>query len=112
MKAEIGEEDLNYHQVLERCKNNTRHGKTDPYDIMKICPITFSTEHKTMLVDCKALLSDGFVAINPTKFPNLTTALSTATDRDNALQKDSMNYSDVFDAFRLAINPHMYEVGG
>src|SRR6266487_516810 len=108
LKTEISE-DPNYHRVFERAK----HDKIpDPFNLMTICPISFSTEHKIMMSHCKALLSDGLVAID-SGFAKLITAISTATDLDNSYQKHNSQclHTDSFDSFRLAVNPHMFSFG-
>ena len=72
---------------------------------MDIVPINFSTEHKSMLGNCKMLLErdGGYIAINP-KFDKLITSLRTAVEKDGVLDKEATSYDDVFDAFRLALS--------
>lgn len=109
LKTEISE-DPNYHQVFERAK----HDKIpDPFYLMTSCPVSFSTEHKIMMSHCKAILSDGLVAID-SRFTKLLTALSTATDSDNSCRKQNSQclHTDSFDSFRLAVNPHRFSFGG
>jgi len=108
LKLEIGE-DPEYHRVFERCKT----AKIDPFNQMVVCPISFSTDHKQMMSHCKALMSDGLVAIAP-KFTSLITSIASATDQDNSYQKHSGQclFTDSFDSFRLCINPNMYQIGG
>jgi hypothetical protein len=103
------DENPDWKTVFERQKHDKIPDKFK-YNTMTVCPINFSTDHKPMMAYCKALLSDGIVAIVP-KFDKLLIALNTATDRENMLQKDQMSYSDVFDSFRLAVNSNMYKMG-
>jgi hypothetical protein len=76
---------------------------------MYVVPISFSTEHKSMLGNCKMLLErdGGYIAINP-KFDKLITSLRTAVEDDGMLDKEATSYDDVFDAFRLAL--HFYRL--
>jgi hypothetical protein len=48
------------------------------------------------------LLEKGHIAINPT-FDNLITSLRTGVAEENMLDKESTSYSDIFDAYRLAL---------
>jgi hypothetical protein len=72
---------------------------------MKIIPVNFNSEHKAMLGHCKMILESegGRIAINPDRFDKLITALRTAVDNDGTLDKESISYNDIFDAFRLAL---------
>jgi hypothetical protein len=72
---------------------------------MKIVPVNFNSEHKTMLGHCKMILEHEprKIAINPDKFDKLITALRTAVDNDGVLDKEATSYNDIFDAFRLAL---------
>jgi hypothetical protein len=71
---------------------------------MDVVPVSFSTEHRSMLGNCKMLLEreGGYIAINP-KFDKLITSLRTAVENDGMLDKEATSYDDVFDAFRLAM---------
>jgi hypothetical protein len=51
----------------------------------------------------------GRIAINPDKFDKLIASLRTAVDNDGALDKESISYNDIFDAFRLALKFYNYE---
>jgi hypothetical protein len=76
---------------------------------MDVVPVSFSTEHKSMLGNCKMFLEreGGYIAINP-KFDKLITSLRTAVENDGMLDKEATSYDDVFDAFRLAM--HFYRL--
>lgn len=75
---------------------------------MHVVPVNFSTEHKSMLTNCKLLMerNGGYISINP-KFTKLITSLRTAVEEDGTLDKEATSYDDVFDAFRLALK-HFY----
>ena len=69
---------------------------------MKVEPASFGKEHKEMLGHCKLPLEQGYIAINPS-FDKLITSLRTAVAEENILDKESMSYAVIFDAFRLAL---------
>jgi hypothetical protein len=69
---------------------------------MKVEPVNFNQEHKEMLGQCKMLLEKGHIAINPV-FDKLIISLTTAVAEENILDKESTSYSDIFDAYRLAL---------
>ena len=71
--------------------------------------VSFSTEHKSMLGNCKMFLErdGGYIAINP-KFDKLITSLRTAVENDGVLDKEATSYDDIFDAFRFAL--HFYRL--
>jgi hypothetical protein len=77
---------------------------------MKIIPVNFNKEHKSMLGHCKMILENdgGRIAINPV-FDNLITSLRTAVDNDGILDKEATSYNDIFDAFRLALKFYHFE---
>jgi hypothetical protein len=76
---------------------------------MKVKPIAFSTSHRSMLGNVVYWLEKGKVGIHP-KFDKLITSLRTAIAEDYSLDKSKTVHNDVFDAFRLALEP--YSVGG
>ena len=52
------------------------------------------------------------IALNPDKFDKLITALRTAVDNDDTLDKEAISYSNIFDAFRLIRYHHYWkEIG-
>lgn len=77
----------------------------DRYRWMKVKPIPFGTNHKSMLANTLILLEKGKVAIHP-QFDKLLTALRTAIAEDYSLDKDQTVHHDVLDAFRLALEPY------
>jgi len=64
-----------------------------------------------MLGHCKMVLEDdgGRIAINSDRFDKLITALRTAVDNDDVLDKESTSYNDILDAFRLALKFYHFE---
>ena len=49
------------------------------------------------------------IAINPDRFDKLISALRTAVDNGSLLDKESMSYNDIFDAFRLSLKFYRFE---
>ena len=78
---------------------------------MKVVPVNFNKEHKSMLGHCKMILENegGRIAINHDKFDKLITSLRTAVDNDGQLDKGSTSYNDIFDAFRLALKFYQFK---
>lgn len=74
----------------------------DEYRYMKVIPIAFSTNHRSMLVYSKQVLEGDYIRIHP-KFEKLIISLNTAIEEDGKLDKDRTLYNDVYDAFRLAL---------
>jgi hypothetical protein len=75
---------------------------------MKVVPVHFSVEHKTMLTHCKMFLEKGIIQIDP-QFDKLITSLRTAVENgEGVLDKKATSFDDVFDAFRLAMK--YYEI--
>jgi hypothetical protein len=105
LKIQIGE-DEEYEEIIKEAKSRKRNYEFS----MDVVPVNFSTEHKSMLGNCKMLLEreGGYIAINP-KFDKLITSLRTAVENDGMLDKEATSYDDVFDAFRLAM--HFYRLG-
>jgi DNA modification methylase len=60
-----------------------------------------------MLGHCKLSLEKGYIVINPA-FDKLITSLRTAVAEENTLDKESMSYADVFDAYRLALKDYKF----
>ncbi|HZD82802.1 MAG TPA: hypothetical protein VE076_08000, partial [Nitrososphaeraceae archaeon] len=99
LKIQIGE-DEGYEEIIKEAKSRKQNYEFS----MDVVPVSFSTEHKSMLGNCKMLLErdGGYIAINP-KFVKLITSLRTAVENDGMLDKEATSYDDVFDAFRLAM---------
>jgi hypothetical protein len=104
LKIQIGE-DEEYEEIIKEAKSRNRNYEFS----MDVVPVSFSTEHRSMLGNCKMLLErdGGYIAINP-KFDKLITSLRTAVENDGVLDKEATSYDDVFDAFRLAL--HFYRL--
>jgi hypothetical protein len=104
LKIQIGE-DEEYEEIIKEAKNRKQNYEFS----MDVVPVNFSTEHRSMLGNCKMLLEreGGYIAINP-KFDKLITSLRTAVENDGVLDKEATSYDDVFDAFRLAL--HFYRL--
>jgi hypothetical protein len=108
LKLQIGE-DADYDKVIARYKSE---GLGDSWrQDMRIVPVNFNKEHKSMLGHCKMILEQnpGKIAINPDRFDKLITALRTAVDNDGTLDKESTSYNDIFDAFRLALKFYQFQ---
>jgi hypothetical protein len=101
LKIQIGE-DEEYEEIIKEAKSIRLDYEHD----MDVVPVSFSTEHKSMLGNCKMFLErdGGYIAINPKKCDKLITSLRTAVEyNDGVLDKEATSYDDVFDAFRLAM---------
>ena len=103
LKLQIGE-DPEYDKVIARYKADGFDSDVALKD-MKVVPVSFGKEHKSMLGHCKMILEQEAgnekIAINPDKFDKLITSLRTAADNDGTLDKESTSYNDIFDAFRI-----------
>src|ERR671938_38475 len=108
LKIQIGE-DAEYDKVIARYSSQGWGDEAALRD-MKVVPVNFK-EHKAMLGHCKMILEDdrGKIAINPDKFDKLIASLRTAVDNDGVLDKEATSYSDIFDAFRLALKFYHFE---
>jgi hypothetical protein len=69
---------------------------------MKIIPVNFTTEHKSMLSHLHVMINKRYLAI-PSKFEKLITSLRTAYVREYGLDKEQTSYSDLLDALRLGL---------
>ena len=69
---------------------------------VKIRPVNFNTEHKNMLSNLHALVSKGFLAIDP-KYDKLIVSLRTAYAKELTLDKEQTSYDDSLDALRLSL---------
>jgi hypothetical protein len=69
---------------------------------IRIRPVNFNTEHKNMLSNLHALVSKGFLAIDP-KYNKLITSLRTAYAEELNLKKDVTSYDDLIDIFATCI---------
>ncbi len=102
LKKQLGDQ-VDYEEQIERIKRE--FPGADYESQMLVVPVHFSKEHKQMLAHTKKLLeyNNGQVAINP-RYDKLLVSLHTAYDKgDGSLDKEQTSYSDIFDAFRLAL---------
>ena len=82
----------------------------DPQSYMTVIPVNFAKEHKDMIAWCRNLMSNGLVSIYPKeRFEKLIISLRTAYDNEGTLDKEATSYSDIFDAFRLAMKFYHFE---
>ena len=88
-------------------RSDYENEKKEDYQWMRVEPVNFNQEHKEMLGHCKMLLERGYIAINPA-FDKLITSLRTAVAEENILDKESTLYSDIFDAYRLALKDYKF----
>jgi len=75
---------------------------------MKIIPVNFSTDHKSMLSHLHVMVNKNYLAI-PSKYDKLITSLRTAYAEELNLKKDVTSYDDLLDALRLALNAYKFE---
>ncbi len=75
---------------------------------IKIRPVNFSTEHRNMLSNLHAIVSKGYLAIDP-KYDKLLTSLRTAYAEELNLKKEQTSYDDLLDALRLALKGYNIE---
>ena len=68
---------------------------------MKVLPVNFATEHKTMSSSLAMMISKEYIAI-PKEFDKLIISLRTAYANELSLDKEKTSYSDSIDALRLA----------
>ena len=107
LKSKIGEtsDPKYYTEYIELYRKN----KQNIEEFMKVIPVHFSVEHKSMLTQCKMFLEKGAIQIDP-RFDKLITSLRTAVENgEGILDKQATSYDDVFDAFRLAMKYYEFE---
>ena len=71
-------------------------------ELMNIIPVNFNTEHKNMLSNLHAVISKGYLAIDP-KYDKLIISLRTAYANELSLDKEQTSYDDLLDALRLGL---------
>ncbi len=74
-------------------------------DTTRIRPVNFNTDHKTMLSNLHAVISKGYLAIDP-KYDKLLISLRTAYANELSLDKDQTSYSDLLDGLRLGLKAY------
>jgi hypothetical protein len=88
---------------FEQTLDNLRREGTDPIWAMQIVPIPFSVKHKQMLEKLIKMANKGNLAVNPDRFPELTSDLNIAKSEDLKLDKKAPNTLDLLDGLRLAL---------
>jgi hypothetical protein len=91
-----------YYYQFDLKDTDYENEKKEYYIYMRVEPVSFGKEHKDMLGHCKMLLEQGYVAINPA-FDKLITSLRTAVAEENILDKEATSYTEIFEAYRLAL---------
>lgn len=69
---------------------------------MKVLPINFSSEHKSMLSHLHVMISKGYLAIDETH-DKVITSLRTAYAKELDLDKEQTSFDDLLDALRLSL---------
>jgi hypothetical protein len=77
-------------------------------ELMKIIPVNFSTDHKSMLSHLHVMINKNYLAI-PKQYEKLITSLRTAYAREYSLDKEQTSYSDSLDALRLSLKAYQIE---
>jgi hypothetical protein len=77
-------------------------------ELMKIIPVNFSTEHKSMLSHLHVMVNKGYLAI-PKQYEKLITSLRTAYAREYSLDKEQTSFNDSLDALRLSLKGYHIE---
>jgi Terminase large subunit, T4likevirus-type, N-terminal len=77
-------------------------------ELMKIIPVNFSTDHKSMLSHLHVMVNKKYLAI-PKQYDKLITSLRTAYAREYSLDKEQTTYSDSLDALRLSLKGYQIE---
>ncbi len=105
LKIKVGKS-ADYDKIIER----SHHDKVDYEFRMKVIPVAFNQEHKSMLGHSKLILEEGHMAIDRKIFDKLITALRTAVEKgDGVLDKEATSYDDIFDAFRLSLKLYQFK---
>ena len=106
LKSEIGElsDPAYYNQYIELYRKN----KQNIEGCMKVIPVHFAHEHRSMLTHCKMFLEKGALQIDP-RFDKLIISLRTAIENgEGIIDKQATSFDDVFDAFRLAMKFYQF----
>jgi hypothetical protein len=103
LKLMLGERE-DYEKLIEHHRSKSTKLWQDPQKYMTVVPVNFAKEHKDMIAHCRNLMSNALIQIHPKeRFDKLITSLRTAVDNEGTLDKEATSYTDVFDAFRLAM---------
>lgn len=77
-------------------------------ELMKIIPVNFTTEHKSMLSHLHVMINKNYLAI-PKQHEKLITSLRTAYAIEYSLDKEQTSYDDILDALRLSLKSYNIE---
>jgi hypothetical protein len=75
---------------------------------IKIRPVNFSTEHKTMLSNLHAVVTKQWLAIPP-MYDKLITSMRTAYAEELNLKKEQTSYDHLLDALRLSLKAYNFQ---
>ena len=107
LKIRLGESP----DYLEQIDLAKKQGFGDGTSNMRIIPVNFNSEHRSLLGHTKMLLEQDprVVAINQDKFSKLIVALRTAVAEDGVLDKEATAHDALLDAYRLALKFYKFE---
>jgi len=71
-------------------------------ELMKVLPVNFQTEHKSMLSHLHVMINKNYLAI-PSDYHKLITSSRTAYATEYNLDKNQTSYNDSLDALRLSL---------
>jgi hypothetical protein len=74
-------------------------------ELMRVIPVNFTSEHKSMLSHLAVMINKGYLAI-PAKYEKLITSLRTAYAREYSLDKEQTSFNDSLDALRLSLESY------
>ena len=77
-------------------------------ETIRVSPVNFNTEHRNMLSNLHAVVSKGYLAIDP-KYDKVLTSLRTAYANELSLVKEQTSYNDLLDALRLSLKGYNIE---
>jgi len=99
LKVRIGERGDYPQQKHEYTKQGRDWDKAPE---IKVLPVYFGRQNKSMLTHAKNLIDNGLVAIHPS-FKQLEIALRTASEEQGVIDKDKTSYHDILDSFMLSL---------
>jgi hypothetical protein len=86
---------------------NWESGDISP-ELMKVLPVNFQTEHKSMLSHLHVMVNKNYLAI-PSNYDKLITSLRTTYATEFNLDKEQTSYDDSLDALRLSLKAYQIE---
>jgi hypothetical protein len=105
LKLELNE-DPEYEKLIEYYN----HTKCDWTMNMRVLPVSFTKENKSMLGNCKMILESGLIAIDP-HFDKLIISLRTAVANEMKLDKQQTSFNDLLDSLILALWEYQFKNG-